>query len=46
MIVAIIRWSIFNRGLVVLGALLVAVLGLVTLKICRLMPSRICLMYK
>ena len=32
MIVAIIRWSIFNRGLVVLGALLVAVLGLVTLK--------------
>ena len=32
MIVAIIRWSIFNRGLVVLGAFLVAVLGLVTLK--------------
>jgi Cu(I)/Ag(I) efflux system membrane protein CusA/SilA len=32
MIVAIIRWSIFNRGLVVLGALLIAVLGLVTLK--------------
>ena len=32
MIVAIIRWSIFNRGLVVLGALLVAVLGVVTLK--------------
>ena len=32
MIVAIIRWSIFNRGFVVLGALLIAVLGLVTLK--------------
>ena len=32
MIISIIRWSIFNRGLVVLGALLIAVLGLVTLK--------------
>ena len=32
MIINIIRWSIFNRVLVLLGAVLIAGLGLVTLK--------------